>query len=85
MSISQKRFEALLGHVSAITPLARPNECEYLDGYRRGLRRLFYGARYENDEKHEMCFDREGEFGRGYRDGFSGLDLRLQKPSPSTN
>lgn len=44
---------------------------EYWQGYEKGLNRRFLGSMLGPEQNHQGILNKEGEGGKGYRDGFS--------------
>ena len=71
--MNEDRFQMLLG-------LASLFEGPYAEGYRRGLRRHYFGERFGTSDEHRKWLElgkHSGDasrvnLGRGYRDGYAG-------------
>ena len=57
------------------------NRKEYWEGYKRGLRRSFFGKGFWTTQEHDLYMNlvddpdhKKGERGRGYRDGYKQGD-----------
>lgn len=72
--MDEDRFQRLKHHAMYLTG-------RYGIGYRDGLRRLYLSTKYLWDDYskmgHAVDMLNRGEFGRGYRDGFAGVDVIL--------
>lgn len=71
--MNEQTFIRLMNFIKSI---AIENQ-DYATGYQRGLRRHYHGENFGTDDEHEKFMALEGnrgEIGRGYRDGFNGLE-----------
>lgn len=72
VAMQESQFKSFMAAAKAIAG-------EYADGYRRGIRRHYYGHQFGSPAEHEQWMNLSGsrqELGDGYRDGFAGKPPR---------
>lgn len=79
--MNERTFQALARRAKLLTS-------DYGSGYTRGLRRHYHGEQFGTPDEHALWMslgtngDHREELGRGYRDGFAGLEPQPLRGRP---